>query len=340
MKRATTATTIGMLAATLAASGGDLETDLRQGVARGLAYLAQVQGSDGRWEADGGSYRVAMTSLATMALLMDGHTPIQGRYADRVDRAIRYVLAQAQPNGLIGRSESDSRYMYGHGFAMLMLSQTLGEDADPRRRQEIVQVLTKAVRFCGQAQTAEGGWGYLTAAEGFGFDEGSVTITQVQGLRGCRNAGIPVPREIIDKGVKYIERCTEPTGVKYSLKTEGGVRPPLSAAGVACLFNSGEFEHPLAKKLMKIADGHFAHGRDEDGVLGHWHYAHYYYAQSSYRRGGEAWKKYREVVFRRILDQQDPSGAWTQGWMGPIYTSSLNLAVLQMDSAALPIYQR
>ena len=68
------------------------------------------------------------------------------------------------------------------------------------------------MKFTGQAQTTAGGWGYVSAKDGGDFDEGSTTITQVQGLRGCRNAGIPVPKEIIDKAVKYIRKCTGPDG--------------------------------------------------------------------------------------------------------------------------------
>jgi hypothetical protein len=313
---------------------------VRQSVVRGLDYLARMQANDGRWEADGGTYRVAMTALSALALIMDGNTPSQGKYAEQVDRAIGYLLSCVQPTGLIGKPEADARYMYGHGFSMLFLSQVLGEDPDSKRRGEIRRVLTKAVLFCGKAQTSDGGWGYLTATEGFGFDEGSVTITQLQGLRSCRNAGIVVPKEIISKGVRYIERCTKPEGVIYSLKTEGGVRPPLSAAAAACMFSAGEYDHPLASKLEKIADGHFSSGGDGEAALGHWHYAHYYYSQIAYRRGGERWKKYRLATFQKILDRQQLDGGWSDGWMGEIYTTALNLAILQLDTAALPIYQR
>ncbi len=95
---------------------------------------------------------------------------------------------------------------------MLFLSQVLGEEEDEDRRKELIKVLTKAVEFSGRAQTDEGGWGYVSAKDGNGFDEGSTTITQVQGLRGCRNAGIPVPKEIIDKAVNYIRKCTMDDG--------------------------------------------------------------------------------------------------------------------------------
>ena len=46
----------------------------------------------------------------------------------------------------------------------------------------------------------------------------------------------------------------------------------------------------------------------------------------------------REV---EVIDVGDRKLAvWKQGFVGPVYTTSLNLVVLQMDKACLPIYQR
>lgn len=322
---------------------------VRRAVDRGLQFLVNSQARSGKWEADaGGRFPVAMTSLAGMALLMDGNTTLQGRYSRNVQAAVSYLLSQSKKNGLIGSPAnggptSDGQYMYGHGFSMLFLSQVVGEEEDADRRRQMIDVLTRAVDFCGDAQTVDGGWGYVSAAEGGGFDEGSVTITQMQGVRGCRNAGIAVPKTIIDKGVKYIERCTEEDGgVRYSLKTGGsGGRPPITAAAVACLFNAGEYKNPLALKLIGYADRTLGtSGRDQS--YGHWHYAHYYYAQVVYRRGGKQWSNYRKMIMKRLIEEspQAADGSWSDGFMGAIYTTSLNLAILQFDNDYLPVYQR
>ena len=107
---------------------------------------------------------------------------------------------------------------------MLFLSQVLGEEEDVERREQLVDVLRRAVVFSGQAQTEAGGWGYVSAKDGHGFDEGSTTITQVQGLRGCRNAGIPVPKEIIDKAIKYIRPLHAPRR-RRAVQHQGRRRP-------------------------------------------------------------------------------------------------------------------
>jgi len=329
------------LIALLAGGTVHAEGGVEEAVGRGLDWLAARQSRRGSWTANEGRYPAAMTALAGTAMLMEGSTPTQGRYADSIRRAIDYLVDKSRPNGLIGDPRNDDRYTYGHGFSMLFLSQLLGEEEDERRREELVAVLTRAVEFSGRAQTKDGGWGYVSAKDGNDFDEGSTTITQVQGLRSCRNAGIPVPREIIDKAIAYIHRCTLPDGgVQYSSKGGGG-RPAISAAAIACLFNAGEYDDTHVPRMLAYAGKHL--GNIANNSFGHWHYAHFYYAQVMYREGGEAWDRYRNQVEKRLLmeSQRDRDGVfWPQGYIGNVYTTATNLTILQLDKATLPIYQR
>ncbi len=318
------------------------ERDVDRVVDQGLQWLASKQQRLGHWTSQG-RYPAAMTSLAGLALLCEGSTTTQGPYAGNLRRAVDYLTSQSRPNGLIGDPLRDDRYTYGHGFALLFLSQVLGEEEDLQRREELVRLLTKAVRFTGQAQTDAGGWGYLSAKEGNGFDEGSTTITQVQGLRSCRNAGIPVPKEVIDKAIAYIKKCTlRDGGVQYSSKGGGG-RPAITAAAVACLFNAGEYDDDLVPRMLKYCQGRLGSGNN----LGHWHYAHFYYSQVQYREGGETWDAYRDRTYAKLVREakfHDLAGnqvaMWDGGYIGGVYTTSLNLIILQMDKAVLPIYQR
>ncbi|QDS99434.1 prenyltransferase/squalene oxidase repeat-containing protein [Adhaeretor mobilis] len=316
---------------------------LRTTISQGLDWLAFQQQASGCWKAQQ-RYPTAMTSLAGVAILCEGSTTTQGKYAENLRRAVDYLVRRTRQNGLIGDSDDD-RYTYGHGFAMLFLSQVLGEEEDLERRTELIEVLTKAVEFTGRAQTKAGGWGYVSAKDGSGFDEGSTTITQVQGLRGCRNAGIAVPKEIIDKAVKYIHRCTLKDGaVQYSSKGGGG-RPAITAAAVACLYNAGEYDDEYVPRMVKYCRDHLR--PDNRDSFGHWHYAHFYYAQVRYREGGKPWKEYREAIEKRLLNEamtvsigDNKAASWQQGYIGPVYTTSLNLIMLQLEKASLPIYQR
>ena len=306
---------------------------------RALDYLAKEQRRQGYWEANGGQYRVAMTALAANAMLAEGSTTTRGKYAENIRRAVDYLIDMSQPNGLIGFKQ-DYHYTYGHGFSMLFLSQVFGEEEDRVRRERLKKVLKKAVEFSAQAQTKRGGWGYVSAKDQPNFDEGSTCITQVQGLRACRNAGISVPKEIIDKAKKYIEACMTPDGgVQYSIRG-GGARPPISAAAVAAMFNAGDYESAVVKKLMAYCKRNIDPGSSGARMFGHWHYTHYYYAQVKYRLGDAEWNKYFDVIGQEILRKQSAIGAWKEGHVGPIYTTAINATILQLDNGSLPIYQR
>lgn len=319
----------------LVRAGNDLAVD--RAISQGLDWLAKQQSRRGRWAANNGRYPTAITAMAGLAMLCEGSTTTQGKYAPNIRAAIDYLLSNAHPNGLIGDPAQDDRYTYGHGFSMLFLSQLLGEEEDVDRREQMVEVLTRAVVFTGRAQTEAGGWGYVSAKDGQGFDEGSTTITQVQALRGCRNAGIPVPKEIIDKAIKYIRDCTMPDGgVQYNSKGGGG-RPAITAAAVACLFNAGEYDDEYVPKHLDYCRKNLDNISNQG--FGHWHYAHYYYAQVRYRESGKSWEEYRDKIYTRIVQEANPDGSWTQGYIGAVYTTAINLTILQLDTAALPIYQ-
>ncbi|MBN1393633.1 MAG: terpene cyclase/mutase family protein [Pirellulales bacterium] len=332
-----------VLAAAIAgpsAAWADLrQSEVDRAVDRGLEWLANHQSQLGHWTANSNQYPTAMTALSGIALLCEGSTTMQGKYAPNIRRAVDYLIGRCRGNGLIGASD-DSRYTYGHGFSMLFLSQVLGEEEDLDRRQKLIEVLAKAVEFTGQAQTSGGGWGYVSAKDGHGFDEGSTTITQVQGLRGCRNAGIPVPKEIIAKAIGYIKKCTGPDGgVRYNLAgAGGGGRPPITAAAIACLYNAGEYDEEYVPKILLYCKRNL--GQVSGNSFGHWHYAHYYYAQVMYREGGTEWETYRDKLFQQIVSEAGADGGWNQGYIGTVYTTAINLTILQLPKGMLPIYQR
>jgi hypothetical protein len=74
--------------------------------------------------------------------------------------------------------------------------------------------------------------------------------------------------------------------------------------------------------------------------FGHWHYAHFYYAQVLFREGGKDWDRYRDKIVARIVSEAGGDGSWNQGYIGAVYTTAINLVILQLPKATLPIYQR
>ena len=132
--------------------------------------------------------------------------------------------------------------------------------------------------------------------------------------------------------------------MQYSSKGGGG-RPAITAAAVACLFNAGEYDSHYVPKVLKYCEKHLANISHQG--FGHWHYAHYYYAQVRYREGGKSWQTYFDQISTKLLSETKaitvdgrPMNYWSQGYIGAIYTTSINLTVLQLNEGSLPIYQR
>jgi hypothetical protein len=223
---------------------------------------------------------------------------------------------------------------------MLFLSQVLGEEEDEDRRAELIEVLTKAVEFSGKAQAKSGGWGYVSAADEADFDEGSTTITQVQGLRGCRNAGIPVPKDIIERAKQYIYLCKNADGgISYSSKNRGSSRAAITAAALAALYSAGDYDSEHVPEMMVYAKKQLHRLGGNAQHFGHWHYAYLYYSQVVYREGGDVWNEFRDRICDHIVSEQNSEGFW-QGNIGPIYITSINLIIMQLEKGFLPIFQR
>src|SRR5688572_17523025 len=203
--------TLALMLGPTAARGEEIPKEYRETVNKGLRWLAKEQHKDGHWEGVSGHYAVSMTALGGMAMLCEGSTIREGKYRDNIKRAANWLMDRIQPNGLIGNASSQAeggRYMYGHGFGLLFLSCIVGEEENVRRREKLVQQLERAAKYTRDAQTNRGGWGYVSAKDGSNFDEGSVTITQVQALRATRNAGVIVPGEAIKDAIKYLRDST------------------------------------------------------------------------------------------------------------------------------------
>src|SRR5690242_16500533 len=83
--------------AVVAVRAEEVPAEYRATVKKGLEWLARNQSKDGHWEAFGGQYPVTMTSMAGMALLMEGSTIREGRYKDNIRRAVDWLMQRTTP---------------------------------------------------------------------------------------------------------------------------------------------------------------------------------------------------------------------------------------------------
>ncbi len=316
--------------------------EVDRAITAGLRYLAASQGSDGAWRSSGslGGHPVAMTSLAGLAFLTAGHTPTEGPYARNVRMALTYVLRHANPStGLIANvAEEGSKSMYAHGYAMLFLAEAYGMESDPRTQEQIRRALQRAVRLSQNSQSSWGGWFYTPDSNN---DEGSVTITQVQGLRAARNAGILVSSETMDNAIGYLEKSANPDGgIRYTARSAGGSLPAITAQAVASLYNAGSYDHPLAPKALRFLEQRMEGGDIARAFGGHSSYAMFYASQAFYLSGDEHWNTFFASLRSHVLATQDANGSWRGDWVGETFGTSIAVMCLSLPYNHVPIFQR
>lgn len=354
------------------AGADELPEKYKEPVRKGLEYLVKIQFKDGHWGANGDQYPVSMTGLAGIALLMEGSTVREGKYAKEIRKAADWCMDRSMKgnpriDGLIGNPDHPTetgRYMYGHGFATLFLAMVYGEEEDRERRERLKDILTRAVKYIGAAQSTQGGWYYTSKVDGGDNDEGSVTVTQLQPLRACRNAGIPVPKQIIDKGVEYLKKSTTSRGgVVYSLgrggagAPAGGERPSLTAAAIACYMSAGNYQDKNIKEWFNYTKTAIPVGGNANRI-GHDEYTHYYYGQAVYFLGEDGWDKmfpktpknervtwteYKKDYLDRFVQGQNGDGSFAGGGgfsVGPVYTTAIYCTLMQLDRGIVPFYMR
>ena len=230
--------------------------------------------------------------------------------------------------------------MYGHGFAMMFLSSCYGMETNDRLRERMKKIINSAIKLTGSA-SSNGGWCY-TPGSG---DEGSVTVTQIQGLRAASNAGFSVPKGIIEGGVHYLEMCKAPEGgICYSLwDVGGGAHLPISAAAIATLYNAGQYDSKLADSCLQYVRKQFDIQKDgiwDSNAFGHAYYTNFYAAQAFYQAGDKYWDGYFPATRDKLIKLQDRDGSWPGDGIGKSYGTSIALVILQLPYKYLPIYQR
>ena len=149
----------GAIAATCpcarAAHAGSVnDPKVRSAVHRGLDWIANSQSRLGHWTANDGRYGTAMTALAGMALLAEGSTTTQGKYAKQHPPG-RRLPGQPQPAQWTDRRQCATiATPTGTATRCCFSRRSWARKRTWTAARTLIEVLTKAVEFTGEAQTA------------------------------------------------------------------------------------------------------------------------------------------------------------------------------------------
>ena len=312
----------------------EITPELLKACQDGMAYLVTQQNSDGSFGLGRYGRNVGIASLCALAFLADGHMPGQDKYGLVVQKTLDFVLSCSTESGLIASGSTSHGPMYGHGFATLFLGEIYGMNPSDTRVRD---ALVRAVQLIVNSQNEDGGWRYNPVP----YDaDVSVTICQVMGLRSARNAGIKVPRETIDRAVRYVRDCQNPDGGFRYMIQPGQSAWPRTAAGVATLFYAGIYEDDSIRRGVDYLNRTVHPTNGNRFGRSHFFYGHYYAVQAMFIAGGEDWAGWWPSVRKIFLDTQTSSGSWSSPQTGSAYATAMSLIILQMPKRYLPIFQK
>lgn len=337
-----------LLAALVLVPLGALESDEQlsppaaAALKKAFAWLATAQKKDGEFPGQQGN-TTGVVSACAIALMAQGHLPGVGEYGQHTAKALQYVLRHAQPDGLLYAPWMSSHGpMYHHGLATLALAEAWGQTGDRRLRE----ALRKAVDLICSTQNQKGGWRYQPK---IADDDLSVTVMQLMALRAARDAGMDVPKEVIDAGIEYVKICHNPRGkgkdggFAYTPGQESGWA--RTGAGITSLQVAGDYRATEVVEGIEYIMG-FKPLTDKPGDKSedHYYYGIYYTAMGLYQaqslgaQGRRWWSTWYPAAVRDLCDRQQPTGQWKGKYES--YDTAMAVLVLTIPYRYLPIYQR
>lgn len=311
----------GMAQGAQAQVGVEVSAELDKMYVRGLQYLLKSQAADGAWSDPQYGREPGVVGLAVVSMLAHGDDPNSGPYSQAIRKGLGYLLTQMHKGtGYMGRS------MYNHGFATLALAESYGVVSDPRLGPALESAIKLIVSS--QAKNPQGAWRY--SPESTDADT-TVSGAQMVALFAARNAGIGVPEDAIQKGIKYFLQCQTPEG-GFGYTSNNG--PNGARAAIGCLVlalgrekNSAAFKSAF-KYLQSAPNQNY-----------YQQYFQYYAAQAFFHGSAEAWQGWNRKNIESLAASQEADGSWG-GQFGPTFSTAASLLSLALNYRYLPIYER
>jgi len=299
-------------------------------IKRGLDDLKNKQQPDGAWGKAVDKNREGYTAFALIAYMINGYFPNKKQpYGETVTRGLDYLIkdSKGEHPGYIGGN------MYAHGIATVALSEAWGQT---EKDDEVREVLKAAVNVILNSQNSAGGWRYNPVP---GADDLSVTAMQVVALGSARQAGIFVPDDVINRGVRYLNLGHQAADGGFSYMPGAGISGfARSAAACSSLMILGRHDASQVKAGLDYLRKESKKALEYTEA---WSYGMYYATVAMNLASPEDFRWWYPQVRDVLLAKQLPDGSFGSPGKGHAdYETATALVVLGMPYSFVPTYQR
>jgi hypothetical protein len=324
-----------------------------QAVDAALRWLALHQRPNGSWSFDleldpcNGQCRhskkggetptpsTGATGLALLAFLGAGHTHHDdGPYAETVRRGIYYLRAVA--------AETEAGYdwqqgsMYGHGIALMALSEALAMTTEgDRSDRDLRDLVSSGASFTAVAQHQSGSWGYVPGRPG----DMTVSGWQVLSLIAAKRSNIDLHTNTLSNAKKFVMSTCTDRDYWFGYKGPPG-EPTTTAIGLTLMLYLGESPEytPFYLALCDLAE----RGPTLTNI-----YHDYYATLALHHCRHRDWDRWNTKLRDHLVATQAKSGHEEGSWHfqdrwgdvgGRLYTTAMCAMTLEVYYRYLPLY--
>ncbi|MBN1853362.1 MAG: terpene cyclase/mutase family protein [Pirellulales bacterium] len=332
----------------LAAYGGNATT--QAAVLEGLKWLARNQGRGGLWSLSGPysdgvpgtRNEQAATGMALLAFQGNGHThkgDSDDPYTQVVARAWSALLKRQEENGAFFQPDELGRtQLYTHAICTIALCELYAMTHDEAFREPA----ERAIEYCVQAQSPQGGWRYEPQEPG----DMSVTGWFVMALKSAQMAGLEVPSTTLSLVDTFLDEMARENGSRYVYQSSRQPTVVMTAEGLLCRQYLGwAREDPrLVAGVEFILENQINYS---DMDVYYWYYA----TQVCHHMEGVAWRQWNEVMRQEVPAHQVRQGRERGSWEpaedrwafqggGRLYVTCLSIYMLEVYYRHLPLYRQ
>ncbi len=310
-----------------------------------------VEGLEER-ERSGLNSETGLTALAVLAFLGKGYTHEDNIFAENVDRALRWLIAQQDSQGFLGGKANKYARMYCHGMATIALGEAYGMTKDRTLREP----LARAVQYIVSAQYPDGSWRYTDWRQLRAGDrqaDMSMFGWQLMALKSAKTAGLDVPEPSFKKAIEFLlaigddnkaRRLSQAGGLaSYRIGSGEQPKPSMTAESLFCKQMLGiKRTNRSSVEAVEYLQKNLPTRSKQD--LYYW----YYGTLAMYHHGGDVWVRWNRALRDNLVADQRTDGDFAGSWNprspwgdygGRVFSTAISTLCLEVYYRFLPLYQ-